>query len=157
MNKLINFNEIIKNKTPLTNDYNIYFLIDKDEIVYIGQSFRGFSNRVSVHKKEGKIFDSIYVINYKNNKYLNDYEALYIWKFLPKYNTSLPFNAYIKTKRGIKNEFKISLAYINKIIKKYSIKLYRIENIKNQHYIKKNLFKKAFIKHLNKENINAMV
>lgn len=82
--------EILRNKTPL-NQYcfpAIYFLILKNEIIYIG-STENLNNRISFHRKNKRLrFDSFYYISYDydNLQKMRYNEALYIRKIKPKYN-----------------------------------------------------------------------
>ena len=66
----------------------IYFLIDDDEIVYVGQSVNIYF-RFMCHGISGKIFNRISWIDIGDAD-LDETEADYIIKFNPKYNNSLP-------------------------------------------------------------------
>jgi len=66
----------------------IYFLIDCDEIVYVGQS-HDVKSRLSTHSNSNKNFNKYYFIKCQPEE-LNRLEAYYILKFRPKYNISLP-------------------------------------------------------------------
>lgn len=73
----------------------IYFLINKDEIVYVGQSSIDMLARVSKHRREGKVFDYFSYIRCD----LCDLDALeekYISAFMPRLNFSLGRKAKIE-------------------------------------------------------------
>jgi predicted GIY-YIG superfamily endonuclease len=74
----------IKELSPKTISYFIYFLLDKNEIVYIGQTRCSPYNRISAHKK-GKVFTNIYYTEVPKEKVIN-LERQYILKFKPRYN-----------------------------------------------------------------------
>jgi predicted GIY-YIG superfamily endonuclease len=88
MNKELTLEEILKNKN--NNDERgsivVYFLIHKDEIVYIGQTKNG-NLRIQEHRE--KIFDSQYHLHCKYNE-LRELETYYLNKFKPKYNIVFP-------------------------------------------------------------------
>lgn len=63
----------------------VYFLIDKKEVVYIGQS-RSLASRVESHR-QNKVFDRILYLPCPEDN-LNDVESSLIRKFRPKYNLS---------------------------------------------------------------------
>ncbi len=60
----------------------IYFLIDKDKVVYVGKTKNGLK-RLTQHTK--KTFDKFGFIEYKEEE-LDYYEDFYIMKYQPKYN-----------------------------------------------------------------------
>lgn len=63
----------------------VYFLIDNQTIVYVGQS-NNVGNRVLVHKQEGRIkFDKFSYIQCELDE-LNIIESLYIHAYRPKHN-----------------------------------------------------------------------
>jgi hypothetical protein len=67
----------------------VYFLIDKQSIVYVGSSKFGFS-RICTHYRN-KVFNA-YNTYYCDEHELENLEAYYITKFTPKYNKSIPKN-----------------------------------------------------------------
>ena len=82
--------KLVSNKFQLKFNYYVYCLIEKNKIVYIGQTTNVVS-RIKQHIKEGtKDFDSWNVV--KKVPYgvtadeLLDYEKYYIKLFNPKYN-----------------------------------------------------------------------
>lgn len=64
----------------------VYFLIDKKDVVYVGQTTIGLS-RVYTHYKD-KTFTEIYVIECESDE-LDELENKYIIKYKPKYNLKL--------------------------------------------------------------------
>ena len=78
------------------NTYSgIYYLIDTDEIVYIGQSVNVMA-RIAAHVLEGeKKFTHYYVVEAHPQK-LDELEAEAIMLHLPKYNKALPHNPLFK-------------------------------------------------------------
>lgn len=64
----------------------IYFLFDKDEVVYIGQS-TSFTSRLSGHLSTDKVFDSYSVFSVEHAK-MHILEAFLIMFYRPKYNVS---------------------------------------------------------------------
>lgn len=69
----------------------IYFLIEGDEIVYVGQS-RDILARIGVHHREGeKVFSTFFYIRCEVAA-MADLEADYIVSLAPRYNTTIPVN-----------------------------------------------------------------
>ena len=134
--KLLSRKEIIKNKiqfSPSLQYAGIYFLINKNKIVYVGQTMSSFAERILSHIKAKKIkFDSystipILLISKDKSSYtfikesnffspietsiphldfkgrLNLLEARYIFKFMPKYNSALPKQKKYMAKTHLKN------------------------------------------------------
>ena len=82
---LVSRQELIRNKIPMLPTIGVYFLIEKDEIVYVGQSVNVFA-RVSHHYQDGeKVFDSFCYISCEKEE-LNILESLYILIFQPRCN-----------------------------------------------------------------------
>lgn len=79
-----------KNSLPLFDFPVLYFLLDGEEIVYIGQSssLAGAWGRVHSHKKDGKVFNGYSFFKLEGDP--NTAEAIHIVKFTPKYNFQLP-------------------------------------------------------------------
>lgn len=120
-----NVQDIIRYKQNLTSACCIYFLIDKNEIVYVGKSTKGAFDRLGAHfKYSDKVFDSYFIepcleIN------LTALETEYILKFVPKYNKSLPSNKIYTTKNRIMSNFKIwSSKTFSQIIRDNKIQIY---------------------------------
>lgn len=64
----------------------VYFLIFKDEIVYIGSSY-DILNRIKHHCKDvKKVFNRYSYIEYGNLKQMESDELEYILNFKPRYN-----------------------------------------------------------------------
>lgn len=57
--------------------YYVYFLLNGSKIIYIGMSV-SIKNRLTAHKRNGKIFDSVRVITVDNIKAARHYEARWI-------------------------------------------------------------------------------
>lgn len=84
-------NEVITlNHMPQTM---IYFLLDKAEVVYVGQTTNGVG-RPFQHAKDKK-FDSVKIIPCPKEK-LDEMESVYITKYNPKYNRILNRAAYTR-------------------------------------------------------------
>ncbi len=82
----------------------IYFLIDRGEVVYVGQS-ENVANRIYQHSiEEKKVFDSVDIIECEI-KNLNDYEAEAIVIHSPKYNFRMPINNRYISISGIKKKY----------------------------------------------------
>ena len=93
----------------------IYFLLDNEKVVYVGQTL-SISSRIYDHHKSSKKFNRFAWVRCKP-ELLNDWEGYYIGTFLPKYNGGIPPNSHfmafkrlkrtVKQKTGtiIKNEF----------------------------------------------------
>lgn len=83
------YKEILSSKREFQDTYIIYALINKDEIVYIGQS-KNILKRIGDHRTSRKVFDSWCIVEnlgiYTTSKEVNRLEEKYIRKFLPKYN-----------------------------------------------------------------------
>ena len=99
----------------------IYFLLDVNEVIYIGQSI-SFLNRYTEHKLREQVykqwvddeiininpqlkqFDSCLILEVQNDKEsLNHWEQHYIKKYLPKYNTC---NHSVRIRKEIQTECK---------------------------------------------------
>lgn len=83
--------KIIKNKKDTSSIENInttiiYFLIDKDEIVYIGKSDK-YLERIT-HHSTNKKFDS-YWTEKVDRKEASKIESNYIFEYAPKYNKAI--------------------------------------------------------------------
>lgn len=77
--------QILVAATSFARETGIYFLLNKGEIVYIGQSVH-IRTRVDIHRQEKKIeFDAVaYVLCDKKD--LDFLESMYIYKFSPPCN-----------------------------------------------------------------------
>ena len=75
------------------NNHIVYFLKDKGEIVYVGQSKRGIGR---IFEHGDKIWDSYDYIEVQPRINLDIVEAYYICKFNPILNKSVPVNSKIR-------------------------------------------------------------
>lgn len=69
----------------------IYFLLDGEQIVYVGQTRSSVRSRIRQHKKD-KVFDRVSIIPLEERNHrpsVIEVESAYIAKFSPKYNKSL--------------------------------------------------------------------
>lgn len=62
----------------------VYYLTDKKEIVYIGQSI-DIEDRIKQHKNSSKVFDDFHCVECKKEE-LDEFECNEIIKHKPKYN-----------------------------------------------------------------------
>jgi len=76
----------------------IYFLIEGDEITYIGKTQTQWPNRINQHKASGKIFDRVRMFDLGNinTKELLDIENYLIWKLQPRDNSPRTFSTFVK-------------------------------------------------------------
>lgn len=102
--------EIVSHSRELTKKEGVYFLIDVDKIVYVGQS-SNCSSRIRAHVG-GKKFNRVYILHTGDRIAL---ETKYINQFKPKYNRTIQtlrgevskMNVY-----GIAKHFKIALPHV---------------------------------------------
>lgn len=88
--KLKDKEEIIKNSIICdTNTVGVYFLIDGDEIVFIGNTTQGLKQ--AYYHKKIKVFDRIYFQSCEHYK-LDALLSEYLIKFNPKYNNTIYLN-----------------------------------------------------------------
>ena len=129
---------------PVYDDCFIYFLLDKNEVVYVGKTTQGISR--PFHHKHSKKFDQIKIIYFKQNK-LDEMEDFFIKKYKPKYNKINNYNQNYSLKRVIeklKNEKivnKISVVKLKKILKTIGVSIFideytGKENIASEDYEK---------------------
>ena len=71
----------------------IYFLIDGDEVVYIGKSLK-LHTRIRAHKCDVKVFDSVFAFPVKTSE-ASKIEEKYIRAYQPKYNCSYAYSVSI--------------------------------------------------------------
>lgn len=93
----LDVNFIMKNKKqyiPIIpkENYVIYVLFDKEEIVYVGMS-KNLIYRIGQHQSN-KIFNAIYVVEIENDKDkdIKTEEFKYICRLYPKYNNEVKDN-----------------------------------------------------------------
>lgn len=113
---------------PSIQEPIIYFLLDKEDVVYVGQSKSGMG-RPYQHKD--KVFDKISVLKC-SEKVLDALETEYIKKYKPKYNKKIGNTHYslARTKRIIKKNTNIhdfNIYDLNKILKKLDILTYEFK------------------------------
>lgn len=111
--------EIVALSVPYERITGIYFLIDGEEIVYVGQSLDIFT-RIQIHKATGKVFDRYYYIECEESA-LNELEAEHIVKFAPKYNSKPPYNSSWRTLKMLKRDLDADLNEIKRYIKQQKI------------------------------------
>lgn len=87
-------------------DKFIYFLLNKEELVYIGKSNGYLLGRLNSHMKD-KEFDDVYVRAVSDTKSLNKYEKKWIEKYRPKLNKEFIFNGITYDLFDLKTEEKI--------------------------------------------------
>lgn len=121
--------DVLRNKKPLSEEKMccIYFLIKKDEIVYVGQTTKGIS-RVYAHLGD-KDFDSYAILGCKEDE-LNDLEAYYIVEFNPCYNGTPPNNSMFVGKPTMKKRLRIEGRAFNALLEKYQVKIYPKNQLK---------------------------
>ncbi len=88
----------------------VYFLIDKNRIVYVGQS-ANFEERLHDHRVRAKVWDRYYFIECPAED-LAAVERMYIDHFCPKYNVDRPFN----DPSGIRNAYRPQQVVDKKVI-----------------------------------------
>lgn len=86
--------EIIKNAVPYKcgegpQDHVIYFLIQGDEIFYVGESSNP-AQRLIQHWEKGWNIEKYYAITGLPRLYIVHYETFYIWRHKPKLNVKYP-------------------------------------------------------------------
>lgn len=84
--RLLFKDEIIKQSVNYKSSCGIYFLIENNDVVYVGQSIDVHS-RIHQHSISNKAFDSFSWIETRKNN-LDVLESLYIHTLQPKYNFS---------------------------------------------------------------------
>ncbi len=97
----------------------IYFLIQGNEIVYVGQTISPFFSRIAGHMN--KLFDSFVFIS-AENEMLNDLEAYYIVKFKPKYNVALPGSSFYTPEGKLAKELGITVGMFRALMHQLEIK-----------------------------------
>lgn len=100
----------------------IYFLIQGDEVVYVGQTKRGLSR---VYSHSDKVYDKIYCITVEESA-LDKWENYYILKYSPMYNKKLNTEmmysiSKIKNKLKENSEINVTKTQIKQAIKKLQI------------------------------------
>ena len=111
---------------------HIYFLIDKDEVVYVGQTQFGISRPL---KHKDKVFDSFYMKECPI-PLLDKQEREMILKYKPKYNKNYNNDETTMSFYEVQNKLKdngyiVRWAFLLKIIGIIDIKLYEINSHKS--------------------------
>lgn len=117
---------------PISREPIIYFLLNGDEVVYVGQSITGLSRPYSHSDKQ---FDNVSIIRCKKEE-LDDLEIFYIRKYMPKYNKrcidgSKDFS-FLKVKEIIRKNTKFeqcTIFDIKKMMKVIGIKAYAVKDM----------------------------
>ena len=81
-------NDILEAAVDADKMVGIYFLINKGDVVYVGQSKTDVLGRIAKHKRNGKVFEKYTYMRCEIDK-VDELEAMYIEAFLPKSNSSL--------------------------------------------------------------------
>lgn len=79
---------VLQASLPCGSMCGVYFLIDKGEVVYVGQSL-DVLNRLSKHMRGGRRFERFAFIACKKED-LDELERLYINALVPAWNTAMP-------------------------------------------------------------------
>lgn len=93
----------------IRHNVGIYFLWDKGQVSYIGQS-QDIQRRICAHRKTGKVFDEVGTVGIKGHRLpttLSVVEAVLIGMFQPRDNKCIPPNEDIKSKSSICNRLGI--------------------------------------------------
>lgn len=80
--------EIVEGSIRAHQMIGIYFLLYKEEIVYVGQSASDVFHRLYKHRLDGKVFDA-YTFIPCEAAMLDELESKYIVAMMPKYNHSI--------------------------------------------------------------------
>lgn len=111
---MIELEDLKELRKPYRKIVGVYFLFDKDQIVYIGQSV-DILTRIGYHVKD-KIFDSYCWVECKPEE-LDNLESDYIVKYAPKYNVGVSTCAKWVSLYAIKKLTRADMRTIKKIIK----------------------------------------
>jgi hypothetical protein len=124
-NGSVNYPEIMRcaiDKKALTMT-GIYYLIDGNEIVYIGQGVNVWG-RIGTHIAENsKVFDSFFFV-FVPSEDLDDYETNEIIKYNPKYNEKLSSSKEFVTTLKLKEILDWNGWALRRFIKEWDIKAY---------------------------------
>lgn len=126
----------------------VYFLIDGDEVVYVGIT-SDIHNRIIQHIQENKkVFDKYTFIECGDERW--SAESNYVVKFKPKYNKKLNITSRWKNTKKVKKESGLIWRVFNDFINKHNIRtfLYCIDT-----FAFNAAFKKEFGRKINCENL----
>ena len=107
-------------KSLLEEEYSVYFLIEGEEIIYIGKS-TNYQNRLHQHKID-KEFDSFYVHSCKNRSEMEILEFKMIAKYKPILNKTLPTVEIYPSANKLKSYLNMGAWEFKRFLKKYDIK-----------------------------------
>lgn len=114
--------ELLQSARKVETCQGIYVLIDKGEIVYVGQSYNVVER---IHKHVGeKVFDSYSIIAIKNKCDLNEIEGILIMTYKPRYNITVPDNSMHGNMKKLKARYGLNANAIKKVIAKHRLKEY---------------------------------
>jgi hypothetical protein len=111
-------NNIRENYRPLEaiNEFKVYFLLQDNLIVYVGKSTNNVNGRVLSHRVD-KEFDGYSFIVSRDEEEMSTLETLFILRYKPKYNKSIPAsNEYMKLK-DIQKHLNISHWAVKKLVR----------------------------------------
>ena len=98
----------------------IYFLIDGDDVVYVGKSI-DLVSRILKHRSENRKKFTRYAYIRCDEIDLVDMEAAYIAKFAPKYNKQLSKNSEVASMEHLKSLFGCNAPKIKRYIRAMDI------------------------------------
>ncbi|MDQ0255604.1 hypothetical protein J2S74_002986 [Evansella vedderi] len=113
---------INNNKITYQDGEYIYFLLDGEEVVYVGKTIKPFP---PIPNHRDKIFTDVSILPIDSFDFEGTADVLLIdllIKLLPKYNTTLPTNERYMTKGIIKKRFDVNGYELNRLIKKNGAK-----------------------------------
>ena len=108
----------------------VYFLLNGDEVVYVGQTKNGLTRPFS-HKD--KVFDSV-IIKFCDIEQLDGFEDEYIIKYKPRYNKAINHGMWValtKIKMEVRQKFgsdKFSVYNLKKIMRENDISVCDFNN-----------------------------
>lgn len=117
---LLNAKDIAKKSVPFKESRHLYFLLDQDEVVYVGQCSKSTPN-LFAHKD--KDFTHYYMLPVGDDEDIALLQAEYIVQFLPIYNNgNLPPNPVYMNKDRMKKAFDVTGHELNRYIRKNKAK-----------------------------------
>lgn len=112
----------LKKEIPLDRG-GIYFLINGDSVVYVGQG-KDVDARICFHLSDGEKEFTHYSFIACSSAQRNDLEAHYIFTLRPIYNKNFPENKNYKSIPALKKIFGTNAHPIKKIIRLHSLQSY---------------------------------
>ncbi|MGP4063058.1 hypothetical protein [Halobacillus sp. H74] len=117
---LLTEKQIARKSVPFREGRHLYFLLDNDQVVYIGQCSKTTPN-LFAHKE--KDFTDYYMLPVADDEDINLLHAEYIVQFMPVYNSgSLPPNSVYMNKYRMKKAFDVTGHELNRYIRKNKAK-----------------------------------